>query len=125
MNRPYNTKPHYDPGRLDYKVRFIAQRTNPNGLGGTQITQEEVLSTWAARRDISEYDPVVMRERVSSIDGSCYFIIRARKDFNPEINMLVENSGDVYTIQGIKNEGQPVTHVKLLCAYKDSNYDIG
>lgn len=116
--QPYKPKPT-DPGRLIYPISFYMQETADNGSGGTTITETLSLTTKAAKIRIFEGNQLALEVGASVLNGDVYFVIRHRRGWYPEKDMVAVVEGDKYTIRAVIPVNEPVTHLKLLCVKRD------
>ena len=119
MSKPYNNKHSYDPGRFREKVKFLQEQTTDNGSGGVIVTLTTVLETKAVKERINDSSQLVIDAGITNLHQDRSFIIRSRRAFYPEKDMLVECDGEQYTIRGIIPIDDPVNYIRLLCARID------
>lgn len=115
--KPYVPK-QFDPGRLIYKIDFYQENTTDNGSGGTIVNTTLSLSTKAARVKINEFDQLAIAAGATYLNNDYWFVIRKRKGWDPEKDMLVTVDDKNYTIRGIIELNEPVTYIKLLCVWR-------
>lgn len=112
--QPYKPK-MFDPGRLNHTVNFYLQTTVPNTSGGTTVSTVLSLSTRGAKLDIREGDQLAIQAGASLLEESCYYVIRNRKEWYPEKDMVVEDGSARYTLRAIIPLNEPINYLKLLC----------
>lgn len=118
MNKIYNNKSNYDPGRFRYKVTFRQQVTVSDGSGGSHVNTEDIITTFAVREIISrrpnfEGDTIIAGD-ASILEGDWNFIIRNRSGFFPTKEMFLICEGITYTIRTIQEIDEPTNYIKLL-----------
>ena len=115
MRKPFENKKAYDPGRLRHKIDFVQEVATDNGSGGTTVTTEIVLSTFAGKDKINQFNQMVIDAGATVFNGDTYFVIRNRNGFYPAKDMKVVNGEDSYTIHGVVDLDYPVTFIQMLC----------
>lgn len=113
--KPYDNKKSYDPGRLRHKIQFIQDTMVDDGYGGTVPGQAVVLETWAGKEEPSTYTQSNLNAGKSDYDQFQYFVIRNRKGFMPEKDMVVMYGERKYIIRSVAMLDDPCTFLKLLC----------
>lgn len=116
MNKPFNNKSAYDPGRFRYSVTFQSLVATDDGAGGTTVVPETVLITRAVREKLSEHNQLAIEAGASYLSNDCFFVIRNRPDFYPTKDMQVISDGQTYTIRAIIEIDVPVKYLKILCS---------
>ena len=118
MNKIYNNKSNYDPGRFRYKVTFQQQVTTTDGSGGSVVSTEDIITTFAVREIISRrpnFDgDIVIAGDASLLEGDWNFIIRNRSGFYPAKDMFLVCEGITYTIRTIQELDEPTNYIKIL-----------
>ena len=115
MRKPFENKKVYDPGRLRNPVLFLQEQPFDDGFGGTTVSEVEVLSTFAGKERISQYNQMALEAGATVFNGDAFFIIRHRSSFYPQKDMKLKNNGDEYTIKGVVELDEPVNFLQLLC----------
>lgn len=116
MNKRYENKSAYDPGRFRYSLTYRKQVSAPDGSGGTDVTFTDLLTVRAIREKLSEGNQLAITAGASLLTKDCYFIVRNRLDFYPEKDMNIVVDSLQYTIRAVIELDVPVTYIKLLCS---------
>jgi len=116
MKKPFENKKQYDPGRLTSKIDFVTYTTEDNGSGGTNETETILLSTWAGKDKVSDYNQMAIQAGATIENKPTYFTIRNRNNFYPNKTMAVKTSDGLrWEILGIVDLDNPVTYIQMLC----------
>lgn len=118
-NKPFQNKPHYDPGRFRYTLVFKLQTSVSDGAGGTVPSKGVVKELKAIRLPIRPTDELAMQAGASIMKESCYFVIRKSETFAPRKDMNFSVGEDQYVIKGLIPEGEPVKYIRILSSKKD------
>lgn len=115
MNKRYENKSAYDPGRFRYKISFRQQVTTSDGSGGSNVSMQTVLETKSIRIRLNQFtDSLFLAGNASLIENSWNFIIRNRPGFIPTKDMFLLNEGETYTIRAIQEIDEPTNYIKIL-----------
>lgn len=121
MKKPYENKKSYDAGRLRHKIQFVEDITVDDGYGGTVVSSEVVLETWAGKEEPSSYTQNTLNAGKTTYSQYQYFIIRNRAGFMPAKDMRIvydNNKGQgsqEYIIERVYMLDDPCTFLKVLC----------
>lgn len=118
MNKPFNNKSAYDPGRLRYTLTFSSEQTTQNAYGNSEVTLVTTMVTKAAKLQIGSYDQYAIEAGASMLRNDVYFVIRYRKDWTPLKDMVVECDGKTYKLHAVIELDQPVHYWKILCIWQ-------
>lgn len=118
MNKPFNNKSNYDPGRLRYTLTFSTEETTQNDYGNSEVTVVTSLVTKAAKLQIGSYDQYAIEGGASMLRNDVYFVIRYRTYWTPDKTMLVTCDGKTYKLHAIIELDQPVHYWKFLCIWQ-------
>lgn len=113
---PYDSKKHYDAGRLRHKIQFVEDVTVDDGYGGTTVSQNVILETWAGKEDPSQYTQNLLNSGKTDYETYQYFVIRNRAGFMPVKDMRITYDGLNYVITSVTKIDDPCTFLKVLCA---------
>lgn len=119
MNKRYENKSAYDPGRFRFKLNFFRQTGIPDGAGGSIVSYIQAGSSYAAQEKISEGDQIALDAGITALNQDCYFVVRYRASFVPEKDMVVYMNGQTYVVRAIIPIDVPINYIKLLCVKKD------
>ena len=119
MNKIFENKKAYDPGRLRHKISFVEQSIIDDGYGGTTVVETEILNTWAGKDEVSEYVQSQLNSGQSIYSQFQYFVIRNRKNFTPLKDMRIVFDGNKYTVRSVKQLDDPCTFLKILCVVEE------
>lgn len=115
-NKPFDNKYHYDAGRLRHSIAIMQDVVTDNGSGGSNISKEQVLQTWAGKEAVSDYKIANRIGDSTNYDKFQYFVIRNRSGFTPIKTMYVSFGAHIYSILEVKENDDPCTFLWLLCA---------
>lgn len=101
-----------NPGKLNHRIRFIQLTQTQNEYLGSEVTGVPVICsdieptdvTWGDLQPIRQYNQLALEAGASVLNGDKILIIRYRKTWQPEKDMLFEditNAGIFYTIHAI------------------------
>lgn len=113
---PYDNKKHYDSGRLRHKIQFVEDVTVDDGYGGTTVSQNVILETWAGKEEPSQYTQNLLNSGKTDYETYQYFVIRNRAGFMPVKDMRITYDGMNYVITSVTKIDDPCTFLKVLCA---------
>lgn len=119
MNKRYENKSAYDPGRFRYKVTFRQQVPVADGSGGTQqVNTADIITTFAIREIISRRPnfegDIITAGDATLLEGDWNFIIRNRSGFYPTKDMFLVCNDITYTIRTIQDIDEPTNYIKIL-----------
>jgi hypothetical protein len=118
MNKIYENKSAYDPGRFRYKVTFQQQVAIADGSGGSKINTNDLLTTFAVREAILKRPnfagDLIVAGEADVILGDWNFVIRSRSGFFPTKDMFLVCEGITYTIRTILELDEPTKYIKVL-----------
>lgn len=117
-NRPFQNKPHYDPGRFRYTLVFEQQTSVSDGAGGTTPSKTTLVELKAVRLPIRPTDELAIQAGASIMRESAYFVIRNGAAITPRKDMNFKIDADQYVIQGLIPEGEPVKYIRILASKK-------
>lgn len=112
---PYDNKKHYDSGRLRHKIVVTQDVVVDDGYGGSTVTHEVVLETFAGKEEVSEYTISNLVGDSTNYDRYQYLVIRNRNGFTPLKTMKIDFDGLSYNIIKVKEKDDPCTFLWLLC----------
>lgn len=115
MRKPFENKKAYDPGRLRHRINFFEEQGLDNGSGGTTVNEIILLTTFAGKEKINQYNQLALQAGASVFNGDTYFVIRNRKEFYPEKDMKIKFESENYVIHGVVELDDPCTFLQLLC----------
>lgn len=115
MRKPYENKKAYDAGRLRHKIQFVQDIATDNGSGGTRLTEEVILETWAGKDDPSQYTQNGLNFGKTEYNTYQYFVIRNRVGFFPVKDMRIVYGEEKYIVQSVTKIDDPCTFLKALC----------
>lgn len=122
----FSNKTFLDPGRFRYAILFYEQVANINSQFGDQTPVETlVMSTRAIMERIetrpsSVYNQIFISAGETLRAGDLYYVIRARKDWEPKKDMVAIVSGVRYKIRGLIPQDQPINYWRLLVSNIDT-----
>lgn len=116
MKKPYENKKSYDAGRLRHKIQFVEDVTVDDGYGGTTVSQNVILETWAGKEEPSQYTQNLLNSGKTDYETYQYFVIRNRAGFMPVKDMRITYNGLNYVITSVTKIDDPCTFFKVLCA---------
>lgn len=119
MNKRYENKTAYDPGRFRFKLTFFNKVSVPDGAAGTTVAYTAAGTSFAVQENIREGDQIALDAGVTALNEASYFVIRYRTSFIPEKDMIVYYNSQTYVIRGIIPIDVPINYIKLLCVKKD------
>lgn len=119
-SKPYDNKKHFDPGRLIHKIQFMGDVAVDDGYGGSVVSEGVILETKAGKEEVSTYTQGQLNAGMTQYNNFQYFVIRNRKGFYPQKDMLINYNGYGYIIQSVKQLDDPCTFLKILCVASDS-----
>jgi hypothetical protein len=118
MNKWYENKTDYDPGRFRYKVSFQQEVSISEPSGGTLVNLQNVLTTFAIREIISRRPnfagDIIEGGNATLLEGDWNFIIRYRPSFYPTKSMVLVCENITYTIRNIQEIDEPTKYIKIL-----------
>lgn len=123
MNKIYENKSHYDPGRFRYPVTFFQEVVNIADDGSQIVTLQNLICTKgvreAATRRFSLTGDMSADAGASLMLNYWYFIIRYRSDFKPKKDMLLSTPDGYYTINAAPELDEPHHYWRMLCVKTD------
>jgi len=123
--KPKDNKYHYDSGRLRHRIAIMGDVVTDDGYGGTNVVQQQLLSTWAGKEKVSDYKIASMAGAYAGYEGHQYFIIRNRGGFYPQKTMSINVGAISYNILEVRENDDPCTFLWLLCATTDRPTGLG
>lgn len=117
--KPYENKPHYDPGRFRAILVFQQQVPVVGADGGSRPDKEDVKTLKAIRIPVRGGDQLAIEAGASIMNESQYFVIRKSPTWTPSKSMNFKIGLDEYVILGIIPEGEPVKYFRLLASLKN------
>jgi len=115
MRKPYENKSQYDPGRFRSLITFFQQSTVLTEYGGSKASLEPILTTYAVQEKLSDRNQFAIEAGASILNQDCWYVIRYRKDFTPQKDMIFICGGVTYVIRGIIPVDVPQKYWRLLC----------
>lgn len=116
MKKPFENKKAYDPGRMRTRVTFVQNQMIDTPDGGTTEFELNVLTTWAGRDKVSDYNQMAITAGATLENTPTYFTIRNRKVFYPDKKMKLKTTfNEYFTILGIVALDEPCTFIQMLC----------
>lgn len=119
MNKPYNNKSNYDPGRFRFTLNFYQEVTTISDDGSQWVNFTPLLCTKAVQEPLREGSQIAINAGASILNQDCYFVIRNRCGFYPEKDMIVLCGNQGYVINAVIPLDVPVNYIKLLCVRRD------
>lgn len=117
-NKPFENKKAYDPGRLTDKISIIQNQITELPSGGTEEQEAILLSTWAGRDKVSDYNQMAIQAGATIENRPTYFTIRNRNNFYPDKTMFIKTSDEKkWKILGIVDLDNPLTYIQMLCVH--------
>lgn len=118
MKKRYNNnQADVDPGRLVYEFVLYDIVTVPDGYGGYEPQEVEVLRTKAAKVKVGSGNQMAIAAGITIFDQDTSFVIRYRRDFELKKDMTVSVGSLKYTIVGFEQLETPVKWWRILCKY--------
>lgn len=123
MNKVYNNKSNYDPGRFRYPVTFVEETPTILADGSQIVSYVPIISTRAVRETITRRFSVLgdmtLEAGASLMNNYWYFTIRYRPNFTPKKDMLLIAPDGVYTINATPELDAPPHYWRMLCVKTD------
>jgi SPP1 family predicted phage head-tail adaptor len=119
MNKRFNNKSNYDPGRFRFTLNFYQEVTTISADGSQVVTLTPLLTTHAVQEPFRDGSQIAINAGASTLNQDCYFVIRNRSTFYPEKDMIVTNGNNGYVINAVIPLDVPVNYIKLLCVRRD------
>ena len=123
MNKIYNNKTAYDPGRFRYPVKFLQEDTTIAPDGSNSVSNTLILQTKAVREAVTRRfnlsGDITIEAGANLMNNYWYFTIRYRKGFMPKKDMMLIAPDGVYTIAATPELDEPPHYWKMLCFKTD------
>lgn len=124
MNKHFENKTAYDPGRFRYPVTFLQDITDIQPDGSMIVSYQAILSTRAIREPVTRRFNVLgdtsLEAGATLMNNYWYFTIRfVRSGFVPLKDMLLSGPDGIYTINAMPELDEPPNYWKMLCVKTD------
>lgn len=119
MNKRFNNKSNYDPGRFRFTLNFYQEVVAIGNDGSQTVSYTPILTTAALQEPLRDGSQIAIDAGASILNQDCYFVIRNRSTFYPEKDMIVTNGSQVYVINAVIPLDVPVNYIKILCVRRD------
>lgn len=124
MNKRYENKSAYDPGRFRYPITFLQENITIAPDGSQIVDYTQLISTKAVRlavtRRFTLLGDMSVEAGESLMYNYWYFIIRLRSDFQPKKDMLLSAPDGIYTINAAPQLDEPGHYWRMLCVKTDT-----